>query len=325
MVTVIIPCYNRPEDLRNALNSLAAQTNKEFSVLVSDDASTEDTESIAKSFENILDITYIKKEKNGGIGANRQTALEKVFELNPEYIMWLDSDDSLMPNAIQRLLLAIQNNKADIIATDILCESNMPNQKIIKADSSVTWLHGKIYRTEYLKNIGIKFPQVSTNEDLGFNLVAFGKTNEIWYLNEIFYLWRNNENSITRSKAMTEHQRRCGSTDYIETLYFAFNNLEKFKPNVVGSIIHLYNYYERGLIYKTIEPKHEKMLQRMLHNRQILDTIVALNEYQGKLELDQWVTMGSNMIFFPHSYGTWISKFITKEEIETAIRRRRKK
>ena len=72
MITVIIPAYNRGNDLRQALYSLCTQTKSEFKVIVSDDASTEMLHPICQEFEKKLDITYLRAKENGGCGKNRR-------------------------------------------------------------------------------------------------------------------------------------------------------------------------------------------------------------------------------------------------------------
>jgi glycosyltransferase involved in cell wall biosynthesis len=58
MITVIIPVYNRPKELHRALQSLAEQTVKDFEVVVCDDGSEEDVESVVNSFMSRLDLRY---------------------------------------------------------------------------------------------------------------------------------------------------------------------------------------------------------------------------------------------------------------------------
>ena len=64
MIDVIIPAYNCSRTLAKTLSSLVAQTDNNFNVIVVDDCSTEDLETIVNSFKNLLNITYIKNETN---------------------------------------------------------------------------------------------------------------------------------------------------------------------------------------------------------------------------------------------------------------------
>ena len=90
----------------------------------------------------------MRTHKNLGCGGNRAFALDYFLTNNPtDYLMWLDSDDQLLPFALQRMEEVITHNQADIIITDILREVGGEKKNIIHAEDSRTWLHGKIYRS----------------------------------------------------------------------------------------------------------------------------------------------------------------------------------
>lgn len=101
-LTIFTPTYNRAYILNKAYESLKLQTCKNFEWLVIDDGSTDDTESLIQKFqdEHEIHITYKKKE-NGG----QHTALNMAIDLiDSGLLMILDSDDYLMPNAVERIL-----------------------------------------------------------------------------------------------------------------------------------------------------------------------------------------------------------------------------
>ena len=63
--SICIPSYNREHFISRALDSLVAQTFKDFEVIVVDDGSTDNTKDVAQFYQDKLDLKYIKKE-NGG-------------------------------------------------------------------------------------------------------------------------------------------------------------------------------------------------------------------------------------------------------------------
>ena len=98
MITVLTPTYNRGYIIDRAYKSLINQKNKNFEWLIVDDGSTDDTEKIIEKFikENKININYLKKE-NGG----KHTALNVgIKNAKGNYLIILDSDDKLTPNAI---------------------------------------------------------------------------------------------------------------------------------------------------------------------------------------------------------------------------------
>ena len=98
-LSVITPTYNRAPQLRMCFESLQCQTDPDFEWIVIDDGSTDDTESLVTSFRAKFPILYHKKE-NGG----KHTALNAAHEyVHGEYVLILDSDDTLIPSAIEQI------------------------------------------------------------------------------------------------------------------------------------------------------------------------------------------------------------------------------
>lgn len=101
-VTVFTPTYNRAHTLPQAFQSLKMQTVKDFEWLIIDDGSSDGTEELVTKFmaEADFPIRYYWKE-NGG----RHTAVNYSYQfLNTPYVVSLDSDDELLPNAIETMI-----------------------------------------------------------------------------------------------------------------------------------------------------------------------------------------------------------------------------
>lgn len=324
MITVIIPAYNRSADLRKALYSLCAQTAKDFKVIVSDDASTEDIQSICAEFDRLLDISYLRSDINGGCAVSRQVGLDYLMQSAPtEYVMFLDSDDALMPYAIQRMEEVIEHNQADLILTNILQQVGGEEKHVIPAGDSRTWMHGKIYRVKFLEENGIKFPPyLRTNEDLAFNLSLYAYDLESYCLDEEVYYFSDNPNSVTKQSA---RRLTCFSCDYIEAMYWVYRHYRKtgkVMPNqMIANIINCYNYYQRGIIYGTIKDKTKDHMKQMLHDRQVSMVLVSIYAHPDmKLNCDQWTVKDDALVFFGQTFGSWLMTFFTTEEIKKLIR-----
>lgn len=95
--SVVIPAYNAEATLAETLASVAAQRYKAHEVVVVDDGSTDDTASIAISFEELLPIVLLQTE-NRGLGAARNAGLSKA---TGEAIAFLDADDKWLENKLQ--------------------------------------------------------------------------------------------------------------------------------------------------------------------------------------------------------------------------------
>src|SRR6202012_5487252 len=86
--SIIIPLYNRPQEIKELLETLTAQAYKQFEVLVIEDGSVDDAEEIVKSFAGKLDVKYFVKE-NAGQGFARNYAFERAAG---DYFIIFDSD-----------------------------------------------------------------------------------------------------------------------------------------------------------------------------------------------------------------------------------------
>ncbi|MBU3718374.1 MAG: glycosyltransferase family 2 protein [Actinobacteria bacterium] len=97
-LSVVIPTFNRADDLHRALSSLVAQTFQDFEVIVSDDGSTDHTTSIVDSFTDLLRVTYLKGPNSGLPSVARNRALSRCVG---DYVAFLDSDDWWTPRKLE--------------------------------------------------------------------------------------------------------------------------------------------------------------------------------------------------------------------------------
>lgn len=112
-VSVIVPTYNRPDLLERALRSILAQTFEEFEVLVVNDAG-EPVEGLVASLQDSR-IQYIRHERNRGLPAARNTALQMA---RGRYIAYLDDDDLFYPNHLETLVQAIEQGPEKVVYSD---------------------------------------------------------------------------------------------------------------------------------------------------------------------------------------------------------------
>jgi len=97
-VSVILPTYNRAKTLERAINSVLTQTYSNLELIVIDDASTDNTEDIVKSFKDNR-VIYIKHTSNIGPAGARNTGIKRAVG---RYIGFQDSDDEWMPDKLER-------------------------------------------------------------------------------------------------------------------------------------------------------------------------------------------------------------------------------
>ncbi|MBP3891880.1 MAG: glycosyltransferase family 2 protein [Solobacterium sp.] len=111
-VTVIVPIYNVEKYLRACFESLLQQTSDDFVVLAINDGSPDASEEIIKEYvAKYPDKIYGIKKENGGYGSVLQVAFK---ELKTPYFLVCDPDDTLAPNAVEKLLELARLSNADL-------------------------------------------------------------------------------------------------------------------------------------------------------------------------------------------------------------------
>jgi len=102
LVSVIIPCYNQSRFLNRAIKSVIEQSYGSIEIIVVDDGSTEDIKNITDNYSQVIFI----RQDNQGLPAARNTGIRNS---NGNYLLFLDADDWLYPDAIDENLKIAQN------------------------------------------------------------------------------------------------------------------------------------------------------------------------------------------------------------------------
>jgi glycosyltransferase involved in cell wall biosynthesis len=108
-VSIGLPAYNSAKYLREALDSLLAQTFTDFELIISDDASTDETSEICQEYmTKDRRIRYIRQPQNTGMAANQNFVFQQA---RGEFFMWAGHDDKWDKEFIKTLLNALVSNE----------------------------------------------------------------------------------------------------------------------------------------------------------------------------------------------------------------------
>lgn len=242
MIDIIIPAYNCLQTLPRALGSLVAQTKSEKCIVtIIDDCSTEDLSPIIENFKKYLKIRYIKLNKNLHYpGLVRQVGIDNSFS---PYLIFLDSDDMLTPQAVEVANIEMRRSNADVILGNFYIQNRNGSYRLGTENDS-TWLHGNVYKRSFLEKYNIRFSE-GYNEDGAFNTQCFMMSDKIARLEMPMCYWMNNSESLTRSVINFTPRN---AADVISTLEFSYLNIKKqigFSPKILSNIgVHI------GLFYK---------------------------------------------------------------------------
>lgn len=136
LFSVIVTTYNRPGLLRDALSSLAAQTFRDFEVILVNDH--------GESVEHLLDgcelpLIYFNQPSNQGLSAARNAGLRRA---RGRYIAYLDDDDIYLPDHLECLAEAFESHPDTLIYTDVVyVQERLENDARIEVGRSFPTAH----------------------------------------------------------------------------------------------------------------------------------------------------------------------------------------
>ena len=112
-VSIIIPIYNAEKYIQTTVDSVLSQTFSDWELLLIDDCSKDHTSSICeKLVQSDNRITYIRQNENGGPAKARNVGIDYA---KGEYLAFVDSDDTIEPTFLEKLVTTAIHNHSDIV------------------------------------------------------------------------------------------------------------------------------------------------------------------------------------------------------------------
>lgn len=195
-LVIIIPAYNSSKWIEQCLNSaLNQKTQFNYQVVVIDDGSTDNTGRIIDSYSN-NNLTIIHQENKGYSGA-RNVALEQV---ESEYIMFLDSDDYITHDAVEKLVTIAQQENADIVEGNGFTFNEAGRISTIKTDINQLWGGPclKVMRSKLWERI--QFPEKYLYEDTIISYLIGKLSDKTVFIPDELYAYRIHDDSITQKR-----------------------------------------------------------------------------------------------------------------------------
>ena len=165
MVSVIMPCYNMERYISESIMSVRQQTYPHWELLIVDDASTDNTETVIKSHCQQDDrIHFTKKDLHSGIADSRNLCLKMA---QGQYLAFLDADDIWQPKKLERQLAFLTEKQVGFSYSSYDCidEEGLPLNKTVKAA-------GELDYEAYLRNTIIGCSTVMVNKAIVGNVVV---------------------------------------------------------------------------------------------------------------------------------------------------------
>lgn len=251
--SIIIPLYNRPQEIRELLETLVQQTYKAFEVLVIEDGSKLDAAEVIADFKNRLDLKYFVKQ-NGGQGFSRNFGFERA---RGDFFIIFDSDCLIPADYLEIVNREILAQKLDAYGgPDASHDSFSPIQKAISYSMTSPFTTGGIRGGE--KRIGDFHPR-------SFNM---GLSREVYQKTGGFIITRLGEDielSIRIHKlgfktalipeAKVYHKRRTSFLQFYKQIHFfgrARINIFKFFPSGLKAVHFFPAVFTLGLCFSLI-------------------------------------------------------------------------
>ena len=236
--SLIIPVYNRPQELDELLACIQTQEFRDFEVVVIEDGSTEDAALIIEKYAKAFPLAYYVKE-NGGQGFARNYAFERA---NGDYFIILDSDALLEPSYLSEVDKSVKAEGLDLFGgPDQDHPSFTPIQKAISYSMTSFFTTGGIRGKE--KNIGGQFHPRSFNMGIsrkvyeatgGFKITRMGEDIEF----SIRCISLGFKSGLI-PKAFIYHKRRTNFRQFYNQLHFfgrARINISRFFPKELKAV-----------------------------------------------------------------------------------------
>lgn len=267
-VSLIIPVYNVEPYIRESLSSALEQTFDSIEYIIVDDCGTDNSiaivEDIVSRHRRKDCIKIIKHESNKGLSAARNTGLENA---TGDYVYFMDSDDEITPDCIERHYNAVVANNAHFSIANIELEGarsvhikDFSNDCTDKSLLSSFFLRkwnvsacNKLYDRDFLLNNNLSFQKGLLQEDILWSYKLCLHADRAAWIKERTYIYKVRENSITHSKV---------SSHKIESMIFILNSIIDDIEN------------------ETISHKYEKEVAYMI-NFYRLNTALLLLNYDG--------------------------------------------
>ncbi len=204
-VDIIIPAYNVEKYVDCCIKSVLKQkTRYSFRIIIVDDGAKDHTGEIIDRYQGIENVVIVHQENKGMAGA-RNTGL---LHSRAQYIMFLDSDDCLTKDAIERLGSVIENDNVEISAGSycnfkdfrFLRRTHYQKQGVLNSELELTGFPvAKLYRRELFEKV--QFPEHYWFEDSLMQQIVFPQAKRIIGIRNTVYLRRINPGSITQNAA----------------------------------------------------------------------------------------------------------------------------
>ena len=269
LISIIVPVYNVEDYLPRCIDSILKQSYSKLEIIIVDDGSTDNSSYICDEYMHKDSRIKVIHQQNAGVSVARNTALSII---NGYYVAFVDSDDWIHPNYIEKMLYAIKMYNAELACCaykKVEYSDNFQfkneNQdefetKLILVNSSNNYLPGhgsaccKLFQSNIIKDYNLSFPiGIRYAEDYIFGCQYMMHCKRIVDMNIILYYYFQRATSATHTFDIQYYQYAIKRTEWAIKLYSNIHEMPQttknmiFATEIVNNITNIFNYYSSSV------------------------------------------------------------------------------
>ncbi|MBO4219534.1 MAG: glycosyltransferase family 2 protein [Clostridia bacterium] len=249
MISVVIPVFNTGKYLNDCVDSVISGNGevKDLEIILIDDGSNDSEssgicDSICAKFKDVCRVIH---QENRGLGGARNRGIE---ESAGDYLLFLDSDDTLVPGAISRLSDALgeENSAPDIVAFNLNSVSADGKSAAVKSNGywqkepfsvsdrpeymrSLPNACGRLWKKKLFTDNGISFPERVWYEDIRTSVKLFTLADSIKTINDCLYNYFQRDDSIMHSSNVGRNREIIDAFDDIIDWFEKAGRFDEFR------------------------------------------------------------------------------------------------
>ena len=244
-LSIIVPVYNTAEYLPACLDSIIYPELEDYEIIIVNDGSTDSSLQVAQSYvKKFSSLVRLINKENGGLGDARNAGIEPA---KGDFLLFLDSDDKLMPNAVPEIMEELTDDR-DMIFYDIqpftpegVMLEIMPGCKRSGKVNLTSYPEllmeypsacNKVCRRELFIKTGIRFPTRVWYEDLRTMPKLYLHTDRIYSSCKSRYLYLMRPGSITNNARLDRHLEIVDAVDDLIAYFKSMGKYEQYKSEL---------------------------------------------------------------------------------------------
>ena len=312
LISVIVPVYNVESYISKTIESILAQTYKNIEIILVDDGAKDNSGKICDEYAQKDNRIKVIHKENGGVSSARNCGIR---EMKGEYICFVDGDDWIAPNFIERLFKVINDNGADMSACSFFNTSSydvtvmdleadteiITDRKfncVFTEDSYAGYSCNKMFRSKIILENNILFDEnIHSEEDMLFTIQYLEKCGKVAYIKERLYYYYNRPGSATTTVRLSSR-----SVSVLKAREKVIDIVKEVAPDCEDIVIS--SYLSHLIKVKYLLKDNNDFDEKF--NKEINEKI---DKYKKKILFLKNVSIKSRiklflMVYFPNIFGT---------------------